>query len=460
MHCPIPIKHIRKRTFRRPPSNDIVGRRPLFLLNSMPSTQRRVSIAIGRHFFLLLLTPACAWATNGYFSDGFGSKAEGQAGVSIAWAQDSLAAASNPAGTALVGDRVDVGLDWFVPRRSADIVGNAFGPNASYSGDAKKNFFIPNLGYTTRLGDTLAAGVAVYGNGGLNTQYDLNPYGRFGAVGAAGVNLEQLFVTPSIAWKPAPGQSLGLGINLAYQQFSAQGIGLFAGFSSSPSNVSDKGTDSTIGAGARIGWSGTLAPGLTLGATWASKVHGSFGDYKGLFADGGRFDVPANFGVGISYQVAPDWRLGVDVERIAYADVAAIGDPLAPLLQGVALGASGGPGFGWQNINILKLAVAKEVSPALTVRAGYSHSGQPVPSSQTFFNILAPGVVQDHFTLGATWTASASGEASGFIAYAPQKTVDGTGSIPPGSPPSGFGGGEANVRLREIIIGLSYGWKL
>jgi long-chain fatty acid transport protein len=405
--------------------------------------------------------PLAAHATNGYLLDGYGAKAEGQAGVGIAWSQDALAAATNPAGTGLVGDRVDLGLVWFAPRRSADITGNNFGADASYSGDGKKNFFLPEFGWSHQLSSTLGAGIAVYGNGGLNTQYAVNPYGRFGATGTAGVDLQQLFVSPSIAWKPVAGQSLGLALNVAYQRFSAQGIGIFAGFSGSPANVSDKGTDSTLGAGVRIGWTGTLAPGLSAGATWSSKVRGSFSNYKGLFADGGRFDVPDNYGIGIAYQATAAWTVALDLQKINYSHVASVGDPINSLFQGVPLGATGGPGFGWQDITVGKLAVSYQVEPDLVLRAGYSHAGQTVPSSQTFFNILAPGVVQDHLTVGATGSLKDGGELTGFLAIAPGETVNGTGSIPPGPPNlGGFGGGEASVRLKETIVGVSYAWKL
>jgi long-chain fatty acid transport protein len=430
-----------------------------------PTSFLPASSAIARLGYLPLLlagafAPHSVHATNGYFLDGYGAKAEGQAGVGIAWAQDALAAATNPAGSALVGDRVDLGVVWFAPRRSADIVGNAFGPDASYSGDGKKNFFLPEFGYTRQISSTLGAGIAVYGNGGLNTQYEVNPYGRFGATGTAGVNLEQLFVSPSIAWKPSADQSLGIALNVAYQRFSAQGIGFFGGFSGSPANVSDKGTDTTLGAGIRLGWTGTLAPGLTAGATWASRVRGSFSNYKGLFADGGRFDVPDNYGVGITYRPNAQWTAALDVQTIDYSHVSSVGDSVASLLQGVPLGAPSGPGFGWRNVTVGKLALSYQLDPGLVLRAGYSHAGQTVPSSQTFFNILAPGVVQDHITVGATQAVAAAGEFTGFFAVAPGKTVNGTGSIPPGFPPGGFGGGEANVRLKETIIGVSYAWKL
>ena len=405
-------------------------------------------------------SPLSAFATNGYFSHGYGAKAQGQAGVGIAWAQDSLAAATNPAGTAEVGDRVDLGLNWFVPRRSADIVGNAFGPDASYSGDGKKNFFIPEFGVTKKLSNALSAGVAVYGNGGLNTEYRDNPYARFGATGTAGVNLEQLFITPSIAWKPNADHSFGLGLNIAYQRFSAQGIGLFGGFSASPGNVSDKGTDSSIGAGIRLGWTGTVAPGLSLGATWASKVRGKFDDYRGLFADGGRFDVPENYGLGLAFRPTPNWTFGADAQTIRYSRVASVGNSISSLLQGAPLGSANGPGFGWRDVTVYKLAVSHQLGADLVLRGGFSHARQPVPAGETFFNILAPGVVQDHFTLGATWGVLGGGELTGFFAYGRGKTVQGSASIPPGNPPGGFGGGNADIRLKETIIGISYGWKL
>jgi long-chain fatty acid transport protein len=427
-------------------------RKPAFARQFRPLTWAATAAAA-------LLTAPAAQATNGYLSHGYGVKAQGQAGVGIAWAQDALAAATNPAGTANVDSRADAGLSWFGPQRGARIQGNAFGADASYSGDGKKNFLVPELGYAKRLSSSLAAGLAVYGNGGLNTQYETNPYGRFGATGRAGVNLEQLFISPSVAWQPAAGQSLGLALNLAHQRFAAQGVGFFAGFSQDGAHVSNQGTDTSTGVGLRLGWTGTLAPGLTLGATWASKVRGKFDKYRGLFADGGRFDVPENYGLGAKFAATPLWTLGADCQVIRYSQVGAVGNSIAGLLKGTPLGAAGGPGFGWRDVKVLKLASSHQLNDKLVLRAGYSHASQAVPAGETFFNIPAPGVVQDHYTLGATWALGGGGEISAFGAYVPNKTVQGSNSIPPGNPPAGFGGGNANVRLKETILGLSYGFK-
>ena len=103
-----------------------------------------------------LLVPLQASTTNGCFSHGYGAKSQGIAGAGIALPQDGLAAASNPAGTAAVGSRLDLGLTVFAPSRAADIAGNAFGPNASYSGDDTKTFLIPDFGYTRQINPSTA----------------------------------------------------------------------------------------------------------------------------------------------------------------------------------------------------------------------------------------------------------------------------------------------------------------
>ncbi|MBT3065609.1 OmpP1/FadL family transporter [Rhodoferax sp. U11-2br] len=422
-------------------------------MTSLPLPLR--TLALG----LALAAPLVANATNGYFSHGYGAKSQGMAGVGIALPQDGLAAATNPAGTALVGNRYDFGLTVFAPKRSTDIIGNGFGADASYSGNDTSTFLIPDFGYTRQINPDLAVGVAVYGNGGMNTDYGQNPYARFGATGSAGVNLEQLFISPSVAYKVNDTHTFGAALNVAYQRFEAKGIGLFSGFSTSPANVSDQGVESSTGVGVRLGWIGKVTPQLTLGATWSSKISGKFDKYKGLFADGGSFDVPENYGLGLAFEATPAWTLAADVQTILYSKVSAVGNSAASLFAGQSqLGAANGPGFGWKDVTVLKLGVSHQLRSDLVLRGGLSFANQPVPQSETFFNILAPGVITRHVTLGATWTSPSGGELTGFFAHGLGETVNGSGSITPGNPP-GFGGGEANVRLKENIIGIAYGWK-
>ncbi len=65
-----------------------------------------------------------AHATDGYFADGYGMKAQGMGGASAAMADDAFGGANNPASMAFVGDRLDVGIEVFSPRRSASRSGS------------------------------------------------------------------------------------------------------------------------------------------------------------------------------------------------------------------------------------------------------------------------------------------------------------------------------------------------
>ena len=417
--------------------------------------QAAASHRLGALALAAALLPTTVFATNGYFTNGSSIQSNGLGGAGIAFPVDALAGYINPAGIAFVGDRVDVGLTVFNPDRSATITGNQYGADGSYSGNGVKYFLLPEAGYTHQVADDLYFGLSLTANGGMNTGYHDNPYGAFGGQGEAGVNLQQIVLTPALAYKITPTQSIGVGANIAWLRFYADGLTPFAAFSQAPGSVSNTGYSSSIGVGARVGWNGRFGDNLSLGATWASKIPGSFNGYQGLFAQSGGFNIPANFGIGAAYRVTAGLTLLADVQRILYAETDSVGNPLANLLQGHALGSPDGPGFGWRDINVYKVAASYTYSPTLTLRFGLSHAQQPIPSSQTFLNILAPGVVQNQASVGATWQTSQRGEFSFYYSHAFEKTVRGSNSIP-----SPFGGGEADIALSENSLGFAYAWKI
>lgn len=403
------------------------------------------------------LTPPLASATNGYFQHGYGIKSQGMAGVGIALPQDSLAAATNPAGMAFIGDRLDLGAVWFRPMRGADITGTFGGfSDGAFDGNGTNNFIIPEFGYNKMVSPRLALGVSVYGNGGMNTDY--RPIPLFNGVGdGVGVDFAQLFVAPTVAYKLNENHSIGLSLNLAYQRFAAKGLQNFSFFSSNPAALTDNGHDSSTGWGVRLGWTGRITDSITLGATYQSKTKmGKFDKYAGLFADQGSFDVPANYGAGIAVKATPAFTIAADVQRIEYSKIPSVGNPsLALLFAGVPLGASNGPGFGWHDMTVFKLGASYEYSPALTLRAGVSHGRQPIREADAFINILAPGVIEDHATLGLTWAVSKSGELSFSYMHGFNKNVNAPGAIP-----AAFGGGNVNLRMYQNSIGIAYGWKM
>ena len=411
--------------------------------------------------FIPLLLASPAQATNGYFSHGYGIKAIGMAGAGIALPQDAIAAAMNPAGMAMLGNRIDFGLNWFRPIREAELVGSGAGPiNGVYDGSDTKNFFIPEFGYNQMLSSTMSLGVSVFGNGGMNTDYT-RPFPLFGT-STPGVDLSQLFIAPTLGYKLAPDHAIGVSLNLAYQRFKAHGLENFTApagdprqFSAFPGNVTDQGYDDSYGYGLRVGYVGNLTPNFSLGVTYQTKTKMTeFDKYKGLFAEGGGFDIPANYGIGVAFKPTADLTIAADVVKIEYSKIKSINNPLLPNLFQAPLGTSGGAGFGWQDVTAYKLGVQYAVSPQLTVRGGYNYGEQPIPTSETFFNVLAPGVVEDHWTLGATWTLANKAELSFAFMYAPSVSVSGANSIP-----APFGGGNVNLKMRQTSFGVAYGWK-
>ncbi|MDT8310650.1 MAG: outer membrane protein transport protein, partial [Methylophaga sp.] len=281
------------------------------------------------------------FATNGYLPHGYGIRAQGMGGAGLALPQDTIAAASNPAGMALIGDRIDLGLSWFRPQREATISGSPLPPvNGKFDADKTENFLIPEFGYNRKITSDFSLGVSVYGHGGMNTDYD-RPIPLLGN-SRPGVDLAQLFVAPTIAWQITPKHSLGLAVNFAYQRFEAKGLQNFdnPAFTKHPGKVTNNGHDSSIGAGIHLGWIGQISDSVSVGAAYQSKTYMSeFDDYKGLFADDGDFDIPAHYGVGIAIKATPKLTVVADVERIFYSDVNSVGnDSVGKLLTGQQLG--------------------------------------------------------------------------------------------------------------------------
>ncbi len=400
-----------------------------------------------------LAAPTAAFATNGYFKLGYGTKQFGMGGAGVAYPQDAIAAATNPAGMAFVGNRFDIGVQLFSPKRDASLGGTTDVDSGATL------FAIPNMGAVIDQGP-LAYGVSIYANGGMNTRYASNLYdnafgplnqaanAKFGVplpanTGTLGVNLAQVIIAPTVAYKVLPNTSIGVSPLIGIQAFRAYGLGDFANpfFSSDPSHVTNQGNDYSYGGGVRVGIQSNLTNWLSVGATWASKVYMSNLDkYRGLFADGGSFDIPSNFAVGLALKPTPGLVVAFDAQRILYNQVSSIGNagfsdaqlgaflggfqnwltgngmtPPPPQALPRLLGSAGGAGFGWQDITVYKVGLAYDVNDRLTVRAGFDYTDSPIPNNQLLFNILAPGVIKYTGTLGLSYKPTATQEIN--VAY-------------------------------------------
>lgn len=446
---------------------------------TLPFPRLAIALAAG-------LAPALAGATDGYFAHGYGIKSLGMGGASITRTDDAYGGANNPAQFAFVEDQLDLGLSWFSPSRSASRSGAGLSSINGTAQSGSTNFLLPELGYAHRVSRDWALGVTVYGNGGMNTDYGTGqiqcPNLATGQAYAAnllcgttglGIDLTQLIVAPTVGWKVDDRQSLGVSVLVTEQRFKATGLQMFAGFqlptgtggtasySSDPAAVTDNGYSYSHGVGARFGYLFRVAPEFSFGLEYAPKTSMSkFDKYQGLFAGQGGFDLPVNYGAGASWLPADGWKLALDYRRILYSGVPSVGNPSNNSGQ---LGSGSGPGFGWKDVTVVKLGAEYAATHDLVLRAGFNHGSNPIGSRDVTFNILAPGVVQEHYTLGATWNVSRGDELSFALAYMPAKSVSGSSAFNPLfqaiGQPAGLGGTET-ISLSEKLFGVSWQTRL
>jgi long-chain fatty acid transport protein len=409
---------------------------------------------------------SAAMATNGYFSHGYGMKAKGMGGAAVALTDTAFAGANNPAAAAWAGNRMELGVDLFMPTREMTRTGS--GLNASVSSDSNL-FLVPEFGYNRAISDKLGVGITVYGNGGMNTDYagaqlpanSCGPGAPASNVlcgqGRLGVDLMQLIIAPTVAFKVSDKHSFGISPLLVKQIFKADGLQMFQGMSSAPGSVSGYGYDGSNGVGVRLGYLGKVNEQLTVGASYAPKIAMSkLTHYAGLFAEAGGFDIPENYTVGMSYQASPSVNVALDYQHIGYSGVASVANPSSNALI-APLGASNGAGFGWSDVNAWKLGVQWQASPALTLRAGFNAGDNPVKSRDVTFNILAPGVVTTHYTVGGTYAMSPTTEVTMSYMYAPSNSVSGSSLFNSLMGPGA--GGTETVQMSQQALGFQFGWK-
>lgn len=427
--------------------------------------------------FVALVMPMAAHATNGYFLPGYGAKSIGMGGVGVAYAQDSLAAAANPAGIAGMGFRVDIGLALFSPIRTAAVGSAAGGASAlKFNGSADSSntlFPIPNAGFTMDFDDRLSLGFAMVGNGGMNTTYHPNFFtfdlGIPGVppVGSEklGVDMMQMLIPITAAYKVDEHNAVGFSFVPAIQTFLARGLQAFAlfGTSSDGEHLTNNGRDNAHGAGTRVGWMGKYFDDrLTLGATYASKIRMSkFKRYSGLFAEGGGFDIPANYAWGFAIKPTPKVTIAFDSERILYADIRSVHNQGPTNVLGFGglpytsdphklLGLDNGMGFGWDNQQVYKFGVDYKYNEAWVFRTGYNYGHTPIPNEQLTFNTLAPAVVERHYTMGFTYSPDKSSEMTFAYLHAMGKKQSSCNNNIVNC---------VNIQMYQNDFELSYAWK-
>ena len=324
---------------------------------------------------------------------------------------------------------------------------------------------MPAVGWTRKT-DQLTYGIGVMGQGGMGTEYAA---GSNMAMGGDAVRSElavgrviapvsyrvnsQLNVGASLdfTWSSLDmrmATSMTNVMNMSPQASAGSGFATMMGQMSGMTQAQMDATTARIdfsdnndftGAAKSTGLTGKLGltymvnKDLTVGASYQLKTH--LGDMKTSSAaaslDMGQgampgqmivrdFQMPAVLSAGLSFQANPRMQLVADVKRIDWSSVMESFKMTFVSSQGLGSMSFTMP-QNWKDQTVVSLGGAYQMNDALVLRAGYSHSTNPVPDSMV--HPLFPAIVKDHYTAGFGYQIDKNMSVNAAVSHAPKVTV-------------------------------------
>lgn len=365
-----------------------------------PTRERSLTLA-------LLLTPLSAVAMNTTATNASGAIETMMGGASIANPLTSAIAGDNPAGMAFLGNRSDLGGQVLVGRAQSTFAYPGNEQSFSTMGP------MPSGGVNVMLGERFAAGLSISSAGG-GVDY---PGPALPLPGAPTAKAKDIFINflPTLSYRITPDLAVGASVILGVQKFEAQGL-----VAPTPDGgvgiVPTHGMSTTFGYGGAFGVLWNATPLVSVGASYATKVHFSraSGYADDLFASaGGHLDEPSRYGAGVALHVTPRVTLAADVVRILWSNVGVLGDPQT---------------FGLHDQTVLRAGVSWDVNDKFTLRVGGNHATNSIDSNHTAANYYAPLILTDSVSGGVTWRATKTLDLSAGYEYDFPKTIVGTGT--------------------------------
>lgn len=399
-----------------------------------------------------LMLTGSAWATHGMQMEGYGPAALGMGGAASAYDNGTAAMMNNPATLQLAQ-----------PGTRADIALGVLGPNVSSMGEKSggTSYIMPAFGWV-RTNEQYSYGVGVFGQGGMGTEYGANGMNAAGTGQPVRSELAVGRVIFPLAYKLNSQVNLGATLDYSWASLDMRMGALFsqmAGMNPQPTGqfasmmgaimqgqmpapqtvrIDFSNNNDFTGAAKSAGWTGKLGATyeasreLRLGLSYQMKTH--LGDLK-TTGDGAsltlgqslpgqmvihNFQMPASTTAGAAWQARPDLMLVADVKRIQWASVMQSFNMTFISSQGLGTMSFGLP-QNWKDQTVLALGGAYKMNDRMTLRAGLSHSSNPVPDA--YVHPLFPAIVKDHYTAGFGYAIDRHWSLDGALSHAPTVSV-------------------------------------
>jgi len=266
--------------------------------------------------------------------------------------------------------------------------------------------------------------------------------------------------------------SLGITGVLATRSFKANGLGSLAPLTETyassdgsvmPEDLSGNRNDWAYGAGIKLGLHSQLSRSFSVGLMYQSKIFmGKHRKYSDLLPDNGKYDMPANLKIGVTWKARDNLAFSIDAERIFHSGVGALSNTLEDLFEcptadrggtdfTTCLGGKNGGGLGWINMNIYKIGGSWGLNDKWTIYAGFSVTSQPIKVSQTTNNLLTPYLAEAHYTFGFARTVGEHAEVIFSAAYSEEESQLSVNRFDTSQ--------DLKIESDQFDVELSYSWR-
>lgn len=369
---------------------------------------------------LALSIPVTAWATVGYQFNGIGQYELGMSGAVVAAPGDAMTVLTNPAGLADIVPQGDASVELFNPPRTASFGQGKIDSHTNIYGTPALAWMIPIEH------DRLFLGGGFFGTAGLGVNYlqqpyfvpnPMNPESLTPATLKAYSNISMITAALGFAWRPSKRLSVGVALDMANENVAFQetesgrvnGLPFEIG-------VNFGNPASAYGIGVTLGALYWINAQITLGATYRSPIFftpltwqeetesvpnpstGTIQQTGGPGQYSMRLNYPQQIALGLAIHPSKAFLISLQSQWFDWHSTLNTVTIDGPWINGGNLVMD----TNWRNVWVEAIGFQYKLSPKFTLRTGYSYATSPIGSSNLYPNLLAPAIVQNQVSVGAT----------------------------------------------------------
>lgn len=248
-----------------------------------------------------------------------------------------------------------------------------------------------------------------------------------------GSSFERQYFAPGLEREVGDNGILGVSAVIAYQRYSAAGLGLWAAerpeesLFTAPSYQPYQ--ESGYGTGVRLGVRQELLEGFALDAGFQSRIDmEEFAAYRGVYSHPADLDIPARARVGLEFQASQRSWLNVAVERVLYSDISAFPSRYLPNRFLSLLGDSSSPVFSWDDLTVYSVGWAWSDGRDQAWHIDFMTRTQPSPTSFLLEQALEGELADSAMTVGYSRRTGEQSSLHFNAAWAPSEFAFG-GSV-------------------------------